>query len=901
MKYLNPLKIFLVLALTQVSFQNLAAAEKAPEKVPDRVPDKAPEKVQDKALEAPDAIKKFLKLKQSSKITDAIEYLSEKLKVEADPEKKALESFLVGYSLFQQLKDKEALNFLAEAVKAKSKIEDYALFYQGLAQRRLTDFSSAKLSFKQVLESRASASIMVESKYNLGLIALEEGRFNEAELQFNMILSKWKGTEKFPEVLWKLMRVQKSLHKNICKSAREIYSKYPTYIEAKSWGHKLSVNLFEAKSTGCIATAKEEQMRIKYLQLGGEVERALEELKLLRADMIKSSSLKPKLQIAKVGAERPASADNGDNLPIVEDEDEPLTGLYSVDSMIASVLISQGKADEAFKLLLGYYEQQNRRPGYLQLLAKAAGRLGEYQAAASAFDKIYRLSPKSKSGKNALFQAAFLSYQFQDYDGASRKFDEFVKNFSDSALTRDSQWHLAWLKYLKGDYSGAYDGFQKISVMKSARYQYVRVGHRKKKHRKRIEVPMDSVTIDRAKYWMAMSLFRQEKFDQSRVLLEALSHDSSIGYYSVASYYRLQNFPQSKTGITNVSGPLAKGQNALASPPSALLLGAVSGAAAGVNPVVEAEASVGEDMQAQETTTIELPGAAQTAPAEESTNGNEELNEKILSGNFRDPQLEKRFERAQLLSQIGLNDLSKLELSEIEKHIRSPQDRKQLMEQYQVVQSYFRSSYLGEVSFSGERIRAGIAGARPLWEYAYPRAYDNFVSINSKSLGVSESLIWGIMRSESHYRSEARSPVGALGLMQLMPFTSKRVADLLGLRDFQVDTLLQPETNIKLGTRYLLRLHEKYRFVPLVAAAYNAGPHRVASWLKSFGLLDMDEFIEHIPYVETRNYVKRVVRNYQIYTLLYTAKSSSSGYTLKWLVKPVDVKVPDGNSSLEVW
>ncbi len=895
MNYLSLLKFVLILGLLGRAVDVFAATEKAVEKINEKTPDKPAEK----ATETPDAIKKFLKLKQSSKVGDAIDYLSDKVKSETDPEKKALENFLLGYTYYQQIKDKEALGAFSEVIKAKSKIEDYAIYFQGLAQRRLKDFAAAKNSFNEVIQSHASDSTIVEAKYNLGLIAMEEKKFKDADAQFRFILKKWKSTEKYPEVLWQEMHVQKSLHQNYCKAAKEIYSKYPTYSEAKSWGHSLSANLFEGAPTGCGATPKEEQMRIKYLQLGGEVDRAYDELKLLRTDMVKSLNQKPKVQVAKAEVEKPTAEDSGDTGPVEEeDEDEPLTGLYSVDSMIANVLIAQGKADEAFKLLLGYYDQQNHRSGYLQLLAKAAGRLGEYQAAASAFDKIYRQSPRSKNGKNALFQAAFLSYQFQDYDGASRKFEEFVKAFSDSALTRDSQWHLAWLKYLKGDYLGAYDGFQKISIMRSAHYQYVKVGRRKKKRRKRIEVPMDSVTIDRAKYWMAMSLFRLEKFDQARLLLEGLSNDSSIGYYSVASYYRLQNFPQSKIPSPSGGQPNLTKQPAPSNtpPPS---LGA--GLAPGATPSAEAEASVGEDMQAQESTTIELPGAAQTASAEGQGDNAEDSNEKVLSGNFRDPLLAKRFERAQLLSQIGLNDLSRLELGEIEKHIRSQQDRKQLMEQYQTVQSYFRSSYLGEVSFSGERIRAGIAGARPLWEYAYPRAYDNFVSINSKSLGISEDLIWGIMRSESHYRSEARSPVGALGLMQLMPFTSKHVADLLGIKDFQVDSLLQPETNIKLGTRYLQRLHEKYRYVPLVAAAYNAGPHRVASWLKSFGLLDMDEFIEHIPYVETRNYVKRVVRNYQIYALLYGAKNSNSGHTLKWLAKPVDVKIPEGNAGLEVW
>jgi soluble lytic murein transglycosylase len=852
------------------------------------------------AADSSETFKKFMKLKQSSKIGDAIDFLSEKIKTEAEPEKKSLENFLLGYTQYQQFKDKEALAAFTEVIQSKSKLEDYATYFLGLTQKRSNDLAGAKNSFRKVLSSQAPDSIVLESKYNLGLIAIDEKKFKDADLQFRMILKKWKSSEKYPEVLWQIMRVQKSLHQNFCKNAREIYSRYPTYVGAKFWGHSLSRDLFEGVPTRCQPTAKEEQSRIKFLQLGGDIDRALEELKGLRVEMAKSLVPKnsKKVVVSPAANDQEDEADSATGsitdsttsetpAAATDDEDEEvLTGLYSIDSMIANVLIAQGKADEAFKLLLGYYDQQSYRSGYLKLLAKAAGRLGEYQAAASAFDKIYHLSPRSKNGKDALFQAAFLSYQFQDYDGASRKFEEFVRNFSNTALTRDSQWHIAWLKYLKGDYEGSYVGFQKISLMKATRYKTVRVGKRRRRQRRKVEIPTDTVTVDRAKYWMAMSLFRLDKFDQARTLFEALSRDSGIGYYSVASFYRLQNFP-------------AKAKVVIA--PAAQDLGA--GTAPGATPNPEAEASVGEDMRAQETTTLETANGQEdvTDGASDAIYSETNDSEKVLSGNFRDPVLAKRFERAQLLSQIGLNDLSRLELSEIEKHIRSMQDRKQLMEQYQTVQSYFRSSSLGEIAFSGERIRGGITSSRGLWEYAYPRAYDNFVVPNAKSLGVSESLVWGIMRSESHYRSEARSPVGALGLMQLMPFTSKKVADLLGLKEFQVDKLIEPETNIKLGTRYLKRLNEKYRYVPLVAAAYNAGPHRVASWLKSFGLLDMDEFIEHIPYVETRNYVKRVVRNYQIYALLYNAKNSSAGHTLKWLAKPIDVRLPEGPLGLEVW
>lgn len=220
------------------------------------------------------------------------------------------------------------------------------------------------------------------------------------------------------------------------------------------------------------------------------------------------------------------------------------------------------------------------------------------------------------------------------------------------------------------------------------------------------------------------------------------------------------------------------------------------------------------------------------------------------------------------------------------------------MSEYQVVQSYHRSSYLGDITFGMQRVRAGMKNGRALWEFAYPRAYDRAVTTASRAHSVPEEMIWGIMRAESNFKYDAQSPVGARGLMQLMPFTSLKVADLLSIKNFDVTTLVQPEVNIKFGTRYLARLMDQFQgSLPLVAASYNAGPHRVQSWLKSFGLLDMDEFVEHIPFIETRNYVKRVMRNYQIYENLYSPGGESKK-SLKWLVRPVNVKAKPSN---EVW
>jgi soluble lytic murein transglycosylase len=246
-----------------------------------------------------------------------------------------------------------------------------------------------------------------------------------------------------------------------------------------------------------------------------------------------------------------------------------------------------------------------------------------------------------------------------------------------------------------------------------------------------------------------------------------------------------------------------------------------------------------------------------------------------------------------------MNEETRWELQNLDSQVRHPQDRRVMMTELHRMGRWDRSSTLGELAFSGPRLRGGLDGARDLWEFAYPKAWVDYVVPSAKSAGVDEELVWSIMRAESQYRAEARSPVGATGLMQIMPFTGEKVSSqLLGKDHFQPTDLQDPEINVRFGARYLQRLIEKFGgSLPLVAAGYNAGPHRVQNWLRGFGALRMDEFIEHIPFVETRNYVKKVSRNYQIYRLLYRDDRGS----LSWLVKPVGVTPDSGPNALEVW
>jgi soluble lytic murein transglycosylase len=142
----------------------------------------------------------------------------------------------------------------------------------------------------------------------------------------------------------------------------------------------------------------------------------------------------------------------------------------------------------------------------------------------------------------------------------------------------------------------------------------------------------------------------------------------------------------------------------------------------------------------------------------------------------------------------------------------------------------------------------------------FPLPHRESILANARRYELDPALIYGVIRQESAFMEDARSPVGALGLMQLMPATGQQTARALNIRYGGNDALLQSDQNIRLGSAYFRKLLDRYNGSPvLAAAAYNAGPHRVSRWLPTDQSMQADLWMELIPYPETRNYVRRVL------------------------------------------
>ena len=142
----------------------------------------------------------------------------------------------------------------------------------------------------------------------------------------------------------------------------------------------------------------------------------------------------------------------------------------------------------------------------------------------------------------------------------------------------------------------------------------------------------------------------------------------------------------------------------------------------------------------------------------------------------------------------------------------------------------------------------------------YPLPYKKTFEQSSSLASIAPTWAYGVARSESLFMRDVRSSAGAVGLMQLMPATGRKVAKDISLPYSGLATLTNPISNIRLGTTYLGQMSKRYSGNQVLAtAAYNAGPHRVDRWLPKSGSLDARVWIENIPFTETRKYVKRVL------------------------------------------
>ena len=151
----------------------------------------------------------------------------------------------------------------------------------------------------------------------------------------------------------------------------------------------------------------------------------------------------------------------------------------------------------------------------------------------------------------------------------------------------------------------------------------------------------------------------------------------------------------------------------------------------------------------------------------------------------------------------------------------------------------------------------------------YPQKYTEYVEKYAKENEIEKELIYAMIKAESNFKETAKSNKSAIGLMQILESTAYEVAEELEIEITKKD-LNSPEINIQIGARYIANLIKIYGNLELAVASYNAGIGNVNSWIEEGAIKKDGTDIENIPFEETNNYVRKILRNYKIYKELYS-------------------------------
>jgi soluble lytic murein transglycosylase len=447
-----------------------------------------------------------------------------------------------------------------------------------------------------------------------------------------------------------------------------------------------------------------------------------------------------------------------------------------------------------------------QRQSYELWLARCYSAADRIDEAIEQYLDAAKRHPTRRHGREALFTAAWLAYNGRQHERAIEMFGEFIGRYPTDPAVVEALWYLAWNAYRLDDLSKALTNLDRLVA----------------------QFPT-SALVPQSHYWRGRIYARLQKHEEARVAYRAARQALPLGYYGHLATQRLRELDAIE-----------------AAPRETVVLASLAEKLHSPEPVTHEPT---QENGFPPTSLIELPWGA-AALDWQNPRGRRALRlitlglHRHAAALVRDlPEVpgyrsnSVAYARARLL--LGLGDYHAA---------------------YRIAAVAFRANV--ESQPEGDSLR--------YFQLAYPTAYMDLVHSAASEFGVSPLLILAIMRQESAFVDRARSWAAAQGLMQIIPPTGERIAEALEVEPFDTELLVVPAINIRFGAWYLNQLLAKYRgHVVLAVASYNAGPRAVSKWVDAAGALSTDEFVEEIPYRETRHYVKRVLANLGVYHALY--------------------------------
>ncbi len=234
-----------------------------------------------------------------------------------------------------------------------------------------------------------------------------------------------------------------------------------------------------------------------------------------------------------------------------------------------------------------------------------------------------------------------------------------------------------------------------------------------------------------------------------------------------------------------------------------------------------------------------------------------------------DPVIDTVVSRARLLTRLGLTAESRWELDRITRSVETSPER------LLILANALRQQGLASqaIQLARRALAKGATGDARTYRLIYPVIHEKALAAEANERGLDPILVAALIRQESSFNPSATSPAGARGLAQVMPEVGERLAHELKYPVWDPVLLYQPDVSIQLGAFHLRELFNRYDQPVHILAAYNAGPSRVERWSKRIGVEDPEVFAERISFVETRDYVRIIQRNEEIYRGLYTEQT----------------------------
>ena len=718
----------------------------------------------------------------------------------------------------------QASLYLQKLEVAMPEISDVIWARQAQAFRSLGAWDRAQAAWRRVLESTQAADLRANAAFGIADAAYALGHEEEAMTAYRaaMALPKQKGRSVIARLNLALMEEG---HKNTEAAAR-------LFREVA----------YKSRDETCIDLA---QSHLEHLQRTAQVPGVSWALQLKRLDdWIRNRNF----ERAKRDLEAMRST-------FVEAGQQ-----QTLASRQAQLALKQRDTKSAIGLLQQLAKAATGRQQvlYQRDTAAALASDGQWRASVALYRSIAAANVRTSDGRDALYRAAFLSHDGGDHKLAGQLFAEYLRRYPTDRLRDDARWYVAWSAYRQGDLVNA----------------HVQLTH--------IEAKSPPGALrDRARYWLGRVAVARGAPEVATEHFGKLAKAPNT-YYGMWAQWRLQGL-KATPPLRPASAASDQRPTSPAVPPPlhtasvAPGLAAASVASDGANkaalpPTMLAETS----WQEQFNTPVATDWTARSTPTALACPP--QLPAKKFNASNRDWG-DDAFDwshptavRVMSLLRLGMRDVAASEVGQIPTLPGLPAKtvaykRARLLSHFGSLGAAFRI-----VALHFPDILAGPMDGPPrkYFELAYPTVYGELVDNAARDAAVSHWLVYAIMRQESRFDARAQSAVSALGLMQIMPSTGRRVAEALHIKRYNDALLAEPAYNVRFGAWYTAQLLKRFaNNAALAAASYNAGPQVVGRWVQSRSPLPTDAFIEEIPFKETRMYVKNVMTNLAIYNALY--------------------------------